>query len=101
MIKTLTRYLALTSIVTAALTAESSSSLPHLEKRGQATQLIVDGHPWLISGGELANTASSDLPYMEKVWPEMTRLNLNTVLVSMAWAWSEPEESKFDFALVD
>ena len=75
--------------------------MPHLDKRGQATQLIVDGRPWLILGGELANTASSDLAYMETVWPQMTQLNLNTVLVAVAWAWVEPEEGRFDFSLVD
>jgi hypothetical protein len=62
---------------------------------------MVDGQPWLIRGGEVANTASSSLPYMETVWPKMTRLNLNTVLVAVAWAWVEPEEGKFDFSLVD
>src|SRR6478736_4208169 len=81
--------------------ARAAAPLPALEKRGAATQLIVDGQPWLIRGGEVANTASSSLPYMETVWPKMTRLNLNTVLVAVAWAWVEPEEGKFDFALVD
>lgn len=75
--------------------------LPSLEQRGAATQLIVDGQPWLIRGGEIANTASSSLPYMETVWPKLTRLNLNTVLVAVAWAWVEPEEGKFEFTLVD
>jgi hypothetical protein len=75
--------------------------VPRLEKRGDATQLIVDGQPWLIRGGEVANTASSSLAYMDTVWPKLTRLNLNTVLVSVAWAWVEPEEGKFDFSLVD
>ena len=79
----------------------ATGAIPHLEKRGEATQLIVDGKPWLILGGEIANTASSSLPYMETVWPKMTRLNLNTVLVAVAWAWVEPEEGKFDFSVVD
>src|SRR5690606_4595132 len=78
-----------------------AAPLPSLERRGEAVQLIVDGQPWLIRGGEVANTASSSLPYMETVWPAMTRLNLNTVLVAVAWAWVEPEEGKFDFTLVD
>jgi hypothetical protein len=34
---------------------------PHLEKRGSATQLIVDGKPFLILGGELHNSSSSSL----------------------------------------
>ena len=78
-----------------------ATSIPRLERRGAATQLIVDDKPWLILGGEVANTASSSLPYMEQVWPKLTRLNLNTVLVAVAWAWVEPEEGRFDFSLVD
>ena len=79
----------------------ATAPLPSLEKRGAATQLIVDGQPWLIRGGEVANTASSSLPYLDTVWPKLTRLNLNTVLVAVAWAWVEPVEGKFDFSLVD
>lgn len=91
--------LALSSSLLSA--ASSTASIPHLERHGAATQLIVDDKPYLILGGEIANTASSSLPYMETVWPKMTRLNLNTVLVAVAWAWVEPEEGKFDFKLVD
>jgi hypothetical protein len=97
----LSAALALASGATARAESAAGSTLPHLEKRGAATQLVVDGRPWLIRGGEIANTASSSLPYMETVWPKMTRLNLNTVLVSVAWAWVEPVEGKFDFSLVD
>ena len=79
----------------------AAAPIPTLERRGEAVQLMVDGAPWLIRGGEVANTASSSLPYMETVWPAMTRLNLNTVLVAVAWAWVEPEEGQFDFTLVD
>ncbi len=82
-------------------TSRAAPPIPKLERRGAVTQLIVDGQPWLIRGGEVANTASSSLPYMETVWPKMTRLNLNTVLVAVAWAWVEPVEGKFDFSLVD
>ncbi len=91
-------------LILGALTFAASTfaaPIPLLEKRGAATQLIVDGKPWLILGGEVANTASSSLPYMEQVWPKLTRLNLNTVLVAVAWAWVEPEEGRFDFSLVD
>lgn len=80
---------------------QAEAPVPTLAPRGGATQLIVDGQPWLIRGGEVANTASSSLPYMETVWPRLTQLNLNTVLVAVAWAWVEPVEGKFDFTLVD
>lgn len=96
----LIRLIAIALLFTASAHAQQAP-MPHLEKRGEATQLIVDGRPYLILGGELANTASSDLSYMDTLWPKMTRLNLNTVLVAVAWAWVEPEEGKFDFSLVD
>ncbi len=55
-------------------------SIPHLRKQGRATQLIVNGQPHLISGGELHNSSASSLAFMEPVWARMTALHLNTVL---------------------
>lgn len=92
---------ALAALLLASCTSAFAAPIPKLEQRGAATQLIVDDQPWLILGGELSNTISSSLPAMEPVWPKMTRLNLNTVLVAVAWAWVEPQEGKFDFTLVD
>ena len=79
----------------------STSSIPHLEKRGQATQLIVDGRPFLILAGELSNSASSSMEYMEPYWPKLAAANMNTVLAAVTWELIEPEPGKFDFALVD
>src|SRR5688572_211318 len=61
------------------------SSLPHLRKQGAATQLIVDGAPFLVLGGELGNSSSSSLEYMRPIWPKLAALNLNTVLVPVYW----------------
>ena len=75
--------------------------LPHLEKRGAVTQLIVDGRPFLALGGELLNNSASSLEYMQPIWPRLAAMHLNTVLVPVSWAQLEPAEGKFDFALVD
>jgi beta-galactosidase GanA len=64
-------------------------------------QLIVDGKPFLVLGGELGNSTSSSLEYMRPVWPKLVALNLNTVLVPVYWELIEPAEGKFDFTLVD
>lgn len=77
------------------------SSLPHLRKQGTATQLVVDGKPFLIRGGELGNSSSSSLEYMRTVWPKLAAMNLNTVLMPVYWELIEPAEGKFDFTLVD
>jgi hypothetical protein len=78
-----------------------AQTIAHLEQHGTTKQLIVDGKPFLVLGGELANTASSSTEYMKPVWPRMAAMHLNTVLTGMSWAQFEPEEGKFDFALVD
>ena len=84
-----------------AFAATQAQTIAHLEKHGTATQLIVDGKPYLVLGGELANTASSSAEYMKPVWPRLARMHLNTVLTGMSWAQFEPAEGKYDYALVD
>jgi beta-galactosidase GanA len=81
--------------------AAQPTSIPGLRKQGAATQLIVDGKPFLILGGELGNSSASSLEYMRPIWPKLVALNLNTVLVPVYWELIEPEEGKFDFAIVD
>jgi hypothetical protein len=77
------------------------SDLPHLQKQGAATQLIVHGKPFLMLGGELGNSSASDLKYMAPIWAKLKAMRLNTLLVPFYWELIEPEEGKFDFALVD
>jgi hypothetical protein len=88
-------------VIQFALAVTAMAQIPHLEKRGAATQLIVDGKPWLALAGETDNTASSSLEYMETAWPKIVKVNLNTVLVGIGWDWVEPQEGKYDFSLVD
>ena len=81
--------------------ASSKNSIPHLKRQRTAKQLVVEGKPFLILGGELGNSSASSLEYMEPIWPRLVELNLNTVLAPVYWDLIEPEEGKFDFALVD
>ena len=74
---------------------------PYLRKQGTATQLIVDDKPFLVLGGELGNSSSSNIEYMAPVWPRLAALKLNTVLMPVYWELIEPTEGKFDFTLVD
>ncbi len=79
----------------------AQDAAPHLQRQGTAIQLIVDGKPFLVLGGELGNSTSSSLEYLRPVWPKLVALNLNTVLVPIYWELFEPVEGKFDFTLVD
>src|ERR1019366_1978011 len=54
-----------------------AADIPHLRKQGTATQLIVDGQPFLAAA------------------------KLNTVLAGVYWAQVEPQEGKFDFSVPD
>lgn len=88
-----------TYIVPATIAAQSS--IPQLRKQGTATQLIVNGKPFLVLGGELGNSSSSSIEYMRPLWARLAAMNLNTVLVPIYWELIEPTEGKFDFTLVD
>jgi hypothetical protein len=76
------------------------SDLPHFEKRGAVTQLIVDNKPFIILGGQVANhTGFPDR--MEAAWPKFKTLNANTIEFPIYWEQVEPQEGKFDFSGVD
>jgi beta-galactosidase GanA len=83
------------------LRAQQSTSLPHLAHNHGATQIIVDGKPFLVRGGELENSSASSLSYMETVWPKIVAMHCNTVLAPAYWRLIEPQEGKFDFTTVD
>jgi hypothetical protein len=83
-----------------ALTA-APSDIPHLRKQGTATQLIVDGQPFLALAGELSNSSSSSVEYTKPIWPMLAAAKLNTVLAGVYWSQIEPREGKFDFSIPD
>jgi hypothetical protein len=90
----------------AALTAvqcygQTASGIPRLEKQGTATELIVDGQPFLALAGELGNNTATSLENMQPIWPKLVSGNLNCALVAISWAQMEPAEGKYEFALVD
>jgi hypothetical protein len=83
------------------LTQQNSSQIPHLVKQDKTTQLVVDGKPFIILGGELGNSSFTSLEYMKPIWPKLQIMNLNTVLAPVYWELIEPEEGKFEFELYD
>jgi len=77
--------------------ATNNNNISHLKQKGTTYQLIVDGNPFLILGGELGNSSFTSLEYMEPNWKKLTGLNLNSVLAPIYWELIEPVEDIFDF----
>ncbi len=76
--------------------------IPQLIFQNGHTQLLHDGKPFLILGGETRNSSASSLIYMEeKVWPNVAHLNLNTLLMPISWELMEHTRGQYDFTLVD
>jgi beta-galactosidase GanA len=78
-----------------------NDGIPHLRRQGTATQLIVDGAPFLILGGEVGNSSASSLEYLRPYWATLRALHLNTVLAPVYWELIEPAEGRLNFATVD
>lgn len=72
-----------------------------LQRQGNRTNIVIDGRPMLILGGELSNSAVTAVDDVALVMAKMHAIGLNTVLVPAYWDLTEPVEGKFDFSLTD
>lgn len=84
----------------AAAAVVRAAEPPHLRRQGTATQLIVDGQPFLVRGGELSNS-HGEPDYLRPFWPKLQALHLNTVVAPVYWDVIEPGEGRFEWASVD
>lgn len=81
--------------------SQGDSSMPHLAREHGATQLIVNGKPFLVRGGELENSSASSLPFLDTLWPRLVAMHFNTAIAPVYWQLIEPQEGHFDFSSVD
>jgi len=81
--------------------AAKAHELPHVQRNGDAIQLIVDGAPYLALAGELHNSSPSSPAYMAPIWDRLARNHVRTVIGAASWELVEPEEGRFDFTAVD
>ena len=84
-----------------AIWGQSATDAPHFRKQGLATQLVVDGQPFLALSGELGNNSATSLEHMQPIWPKLVEGKLNSVIAGVSWAQLEPREGQFEFSVVD
>ncbi|MGA9658879.1 MAG: DUF5597 domain-containing protein [Asticcacaulis sp.] len=78
-----------------------AADIPHLQIKGTTRQLVVDDQPFLILGGELANSSASDPDHLKTTWPVLKSVGLNTVIAPVEWDQIEPESGRYDFTVLD
>ncbi len=77
-----------------------AAPIPQLVQKNGRYALMVDGAPFLILAGQ-ANNSSNYPDALTKVWPAITDMHANTLVMPVAWEQIEPVEGQFDFSFVD
>lgn len=88
------------TIIALAAVAAAAAGV-RLDRSGAAPHISIDGRPFIILGGELGNSAATCDADIERIFPQLAEMKLNTVLVPAYWELIEPVEGSYDFSLVD
>lgn len=89
-------FIALTLFAVSGLSAQVD-----IKCLGSKPTLHIGEQPMLIIGGELGNSSASCEDDIARNFAKVARMNLNTVLVPVAWDLLEPEEGHMDYTLPD
>ncbi|HZT70705.1 MAG TPA: DUF5597 domain-containing protein [Terriglobia bacterium] len=83
------------------LRPQTNPPTPQVVHTGTRYQLLVDGKPFLMLGGQAHNSSASNPRDLEPVWRSLTAMHANTAEVPIYWELIEPEPGHFDFHLID
>ena len=82
-------------------TVANAAEIPSIAKSPAGGQLILNGKPYLILGGELGNSSAGTAEQADTILPRIAQMHVNTVLMPVAWEQIEPTEGNFDFSILD
>lgn len=98
---TLTRSVPGTVLTVILALSAHAAEPPRIQFQNGAGQLIVNGQPFLILGGELGNSSAGTAAEADAIIPKLAAMHVNTVLMPVAWEQIEPKEGNFDFSILD
>jgi len=82
-------------------TLPAAEELPRAKMESATGQLILNGRPFLILGGELGNSSAGTAAQADFIVPKLAAMHVNTILMPVAWEQVEPKEGSFDFSILD
>jgi hypothetical protein len=87
-----------------ALSLEAQNTftpIPRIDKANGQIRLLVDGNPFLILGGQIHNSTTSNVEDLNKALDVVAGLHANVVEVPIYWESIEAEPGRFDFRMID
>lgn len=99
--RTLLPFMLVASLSVVPFQNARSQTPPSVRVENGASQLMVNGRPFLLLGGELGNSSAGTAEQADTILPRLAGLHFNTVLMPVAWNQIEPQEGQFDFSVLD
>lgn len=88
------------AVFSVALAISANAQIPQLIGKNGRHQLLVDGKPYFILGGQAHNSSAwpATLP---SVWASIRQMHANTLEVPLYWEQIEPTQGHYDYSLLD